>query len=210
MKIIFLGAPGSGKGTLSNILIERYGFEHVSTGDLFRKTINDNGPFHHELKSIMMSGGLVDDELTNQIVKNKILELTNQNKSFILDGYPRNLIQAKFLSKIIKVDYVLNVTVDKEILIKRITGRRICPTCKNIYNIYYKKPIHQGICDIDGALLIQRNDDDKTIATKRLEVFESQNSKLIEFYKKQNNIHDIINNDLNVAIKQIKDICQLK
>ena len=210
MKIIFLGAPGSGKGSLSNVLINQYGFKHISTGDLFRKTISTNGPYANELKSILMSGQLVEDDLTNNIVKNEILELCKKDSDFILDGYPRNLNQAQFLSKIIKIDHVINVKVDDEELIKRITGRRTCPICKAIYNVYYKKPKMEGICDNDGVLLIQRNDDEKSIAQKRLEVFKKQNKPLLDYYKKQNILSNVENINFDKAVSQLKKICNLK
>lgn len=210
MKIIFLGAPGSGKGSLSNVLIKQYGFKHISTGDLFRKTIATNGQYANELKTVLMSGQLVEDDLTNNIVKNEILELCKSDSDFILDGYPRNLNQAEFLSRIIKIDHVINVEVDDDEIIKRITGRRTCPVCKAIYNVYYKKPQMEGICDFDGALLIQRNDDEKSIAQKRLEIFKRENKPLIEYYKKQNILSDIENKDFDKAVAQLKKICNLK
>lgn len=206
MVILLLGAPGAGKGSISNILKDKYNFIHISTGEIFRKAINANTDFARKLKSIMLSGGLIDDDTTNEVVKNELMELSNKNLNIVLDGYPRNIHQANFLSKIIKVDYVFDILVDEQEIMKRITGRRTCPVCKSIYNIYYHKPQKEGVCDFDGSLLVQRNDDKEDVVIERFKTYLALNAPLVEYYKQQKIYYPIVNEDLNKAISEIKKI----
>lgn len=206
MVILLLGAPGAGKGSISNILKDKYNFIHISTGEIFRKAINANTDFARKLKSIMLSGGLIDDDTTNEVVKNELMELSNKNLNIVLDGYPRNIHQANFLSKIVKVDYVFDILVDEQEIMKRITGRRTCPVCKSIYNIYYHKPLKEGVCDFDGSLLVQRNDDKEDVVIERFKTYLALNAPLVEYYKQQKIYYPIVNEDLNKAISEIKKI----
>ncbi len=208
IKIILLGAPGSGKGSISNVLKEEHNFVHLSTGDIFRKQLNTDSKYRDELKIIMMSGQLVSDELTNNIIKDEILELCRKKCNIILDGYPRNINQAKFLFELIEVDYAFNITVDRDILVKRIFGRLTCPTCKAIYNNFFKKPKVEGICDFDGSLLVQRSDDNAETAEKRIEIFEQENKKIVEFYENLGILVNIENTNLSEAVSQIIDACK--
>jgi len=198
MKIILLGAPGSGKGTISNELMQKEHYEHVSTGDLFRKVIDSNSPIADQLKTILTSGQLVSDDITNAIVRDELLKLSHENKDFVLDGYPRTIDQAKFLASIVKIDAVILVNIDQELAIKRISGRRLCKTCGAIYNIYFKKPLHENVCDLDGSYLYQRKDDDQAIALKRFEVYFQQTQPLIDFYRNQGILHEIDANNTNI------------
>lgn len=206
MIILLLGAPGAGKGSISNILKEKYHFFHISTGEIFRKVINASTDVAKKLKSIMLSGGLIDDDTTNEIVKNELMELSNKNLNIVLDGYPRNINQANFLSKIVKVDYVFDILVDEQEIMKRITGRRTCPVCKSIYNIYYHKPQKEGVCDYDGSLLVQRNDDKEDVVVERFKTYLALNTPLVEYYKQQKIYYPIVNENLDKAIGEIKKI----
>lgn len=181
-RIIFLGAPGCGKGTLSNYLVKNHGFKHISTGDLFRKTIAENGPNAEVLKDILTKGALVPDEVTNQVIRYELLKLSNDNVGFILDGYPRTLNQAQFLSSIIKIDMAVLLEVPQELLLKRIIGRRICKKCGRIYNIYFDPPKQEGICDHDQSLLVQRKDDDATTANSRIKLYQELIDPILKFY----------------------------
>lgn len=210
MIIILLGAPGSGKGSISNYLKEKHGFIHISTGDLFRKTVAQDTPLANQLKQIMLSGKLVDDDMTNEVVRQEILKINNPQANIIFDGYPRNVNQLEYLNKLLKVDYAIDVKVDKEEIVKRITGRRVCPVCKEIYNIYYKKPKVENTCDKDGSLLVQRNDDQESVVIERYKTYMSLNAPLIDACKKLNILHEIQNDKLDNAIKQLKDICNLQ
>lgn len=206
MIILLLGAPGAGKGSISNILKDKYHFVHISTGEIFRKAINANTDFAKKLKNIMLSGALIDDDTTNEVVKNELMSLADKNLNIILDGYPRNINQAHFLSKIVKIDYVFDILVDEQEIMKRITGRRTCPVCKSIYNIYYHKPQKEGICDFDGSLLVQRNDDKEDVVVERFKNYLVLNAPLVEHYKKQKIYYPIVNENLDKAISEIKKV----
>jgi len=209
MIMILLGAPGSGKGSISNILKEKYGFKHISTGDLFRKTIASDTPLARELKAIMLSGKLVDDNMTNEVVRQELMKINNKDENIIFDGYPRNLVQLNYLNNLVKVDFAIDVQVPEEEIMKRITGRRTCPVCKEIYNIYFKKPKVENICDHDGALLVQRNDDQESVVVNRLQAYHELNQPLVDRCKELGIYHAIDNQDLNVAVDKVRKICNL-
>ncbi|MDR2369722.1 MAG: nucleoside monophosphate kinase [Mycoplasmataceae bacterium] len=198
--IILLGAPGSGKGTLAKYLIEQYKFKHLSTGDMFRKVIADNTPLGQQLKNIVATGALVSDDVTNAVVKEQLLNLVNNKISFILDGYPRTPVQAQFLDNIIKPNLILLIDVEKELAIKRIIGRRLCPKCGAIYNIYFKKPKMDSICDYDGEFLIQRKDDNHDTISNRFDLYQEVTSGLIEYYHGSGNLYRIDANNGIAAI----------
>lgn len=210
MIVILLGAPGSGKGSISSYLKEKNGFIHISTGNLFRKTIQEDTPLAHKLKDIMMSGKLVEDNITNEVIKQEILKINNPQANIIFDGYPRNVAQLEYLNKLVKIDYAIDVQVDKDEIIKRISGRRECPVCKEIYNIYYKKPKVENKCDKDGAKLIHRSDDQESVVEKRFQTYMELNQPLINACKELNILHTVKNDQLENAIKQVKDICNLR
>lgn len=210
MIMILLGAPGSGKGSISNILKDKYGFIHISTGDLFRKTIAQDTPIANQLKQVMLSGSLVDDELTNEVVRQEIMRINNKDANIIFDGYPRNVNQLEYLNSLVKIDYAIDVQVSEAEIMKRITGRRVCPVCKEIYNIYYKKPKVENICDNDGSLLMQRNDDQESVVVNRYKTYLSLNAPLVAKCKEMNIYHPIENLNLDDAVNKIKEICNLK
>ncbi len=210
MIMILLGAPGSGKGSISNILKDKYGFIHISTGDLFRKTIAQDTPIANQLKQVMLSGTLVDDELTNEVVRQEIMRINNKDANIIFDGYPRNVNQLEYLNSLVKIDYAIDVQVSEAEIMKRITGRRVCPVCKEIYNIYYKKPKVENICDNDGSLLMQRNDDQESVVVNRYKTYLSLNAPLVAKCKEMNIYHPIENLNLDDAVNKIKEICNLK
>lgn len=195
-KIILLGAPGSGKGTLSEYLVLKYKFVHLSTGDLFRKNMDQNDSIADELRKYVPKGELVPDDLTNRVIKREILELNSQKKSLILDGYPRTLDQANFLNNIATIDASIYLNVDLDIIIKRLTGRRTCSVCKKIYNInsFETSPKVKGICDLDNGLLMQRKDDEESVISQRMQVYKKTTFPLIEFYKKSNKLYEINGN----------------
>ncbi len=178
MKIILLGAPGSGKGTLAKQITRDFGLPQISTGDLFRAIVKEDSALAREVKSIMASGALVPDELTIEIVKNRI----NQNdcqKGFILDGFPRTVNQAKALENITEIDMAILVDLDFETIIDRLSSRLTCPACGEIYNAH---TYNQQSCQKCNATLIQRDDDKPETIKNRLEVYEKNTSPLINFY----------------------------
>ena len=178
MKIILLGAPGSGKGTLAKKITQDFDIPQISTGDLFRECVKDGSEFGKKVQAIMASGNLVPDEVTIQLVKNRIAKDDCQ-KGFILDGFPRNIVQAEALDKITHIDGIILLDVENQTVIERLSTRRTCPSCKEIYNIRTYNKRECGKC---GATLIQRDDDKLEAIKHRLEVYETTTSPLINFY----------------------------
>lgn len=198
MLIILLGAPGSGKGTLSAKLKDELGYIHLSTGDLFRKIMKTTSPLANKINAIIQSGQLVSDDLTNELVKQELEKVQQQN--VVLDGYPRTVDQAKFLDGIAKVDKAVLIDIDNQLIIKRITGRRMCPKCNSIYNIYFNPPKVENHCDYDNELLVQRKDDNEQSIVERLAVYNKQTKPLIDYY---NDRHILVKYDGNNGIDQI-------
>ncbi len=188
MKIVLIGPPGSGKGTISFALVKDASIVHISTGNLFRKTAKSTGSLSEQLRMIMGSGQLVPDDLTNEIAKNEIIDTTSKNLSFVLDGYPRTVEQASFLDTVCDIDKVFYLDVNHDILVKRIIGRRTCPKCGRIYNIYFHPPKNNEICDDDQTILSQRKDDNFETVENRMQVYQTQTTPLVEFYEKQNKL----------------------
>ena len=179
--VLLLGAPGVGKGTQAQLLVTKYGIPQISTGDLLRGNIARGTELGLKAKEIMSAGLLVDDETVNQMVLHRLQE-KDTHRGYILDGYPRTLDQAKFLDHTI-VDPIflprlpviaISIVVAYDQLLKRITGRRICPVCKHIYNICANPPNVAGVCDLDGASLTQRGDDTEPVFVERMKTFDAQ------------------------------------
>ena len=184
MKLILLGAPGAGKGTQAKWISKEYGLPHISTGDILRQNVKEGTELGKEAKKYMDAGKLVPDELIIGMVKDRLAQDDCRN-GFILDGFPRTIKQAEELEKITDIDAVLNIYVPFEKLIERITGRRSCPKCGAVYHIKYNPPKKEGICDVCGTPLIQRDDDKEETVKKRLETYEEQTAPLIDYYKKK-------------------------
>lgn len=189
MRIVLLGAPGAGKGTQADVLTDKYGIPHISTGDMFRKNIKKSTDLGIKAKDYMDKGMLVPDEITIGIVKERLKE-DDCKKGFILDGFPRTIPQAEYLDKAlaelkIELDYALNIYVEDEKLIKRLSGRRVCQKCGKSYHIIYNPPIKQGVCDVCGSKVIHRDDDSEDTVLNRLKTYHSQTEPLIKFYEKK-------------------------
>lgn len=190
MIMIMLGAQGTGKGTVAGLISEKIGIPQISTGDIFRKNINERTPLGIEADKYISKGNLVPDEITVPMVE-KVLESEETKDGAILDGFPRTLEQAEKLDEILeklnkKVDLVINLTTPKEELIDRMLTRRVCTNqeCKATYNIKLHPPVKEGICDKCGSPLKQRDDDsDPNAIKRRLEIYEEKTSSLVEFYK---------------------------
>jgi adenylate kinase len=187
MRIVLLGAPGSGKGTQSGLLIKAYGIPHISTGDLLREAVAKRTDLGLRAKSAMDAGKLVEDATVLGMIRER-LSRPDAIKGFILDGFPRNLAQAEALEKMLAelgtpLDSVVLLNLDLGVLFKRLTGRRICETCGRVFNIY-AAPGTPLYCDHCGAAarLIQRPDDQEDVIAKRLEVYEAQTKPLIKYY----------------------------
>ncbi len=202
MIIVLMGAPGSGKGTVSSFLSNKHNFIHISTGDLIRNEIKNGGDFARKINEITLEGKLVPDEIINEILKKNILERIKENKNIVLDGYPRNAEQAKFLESIANVDYVININVDLDIITKRIVGRRTCSKCNKIYNIYFNKPKNDNICDNDGTILSQRVDDNEETIKNRISVYKKNAIDLEKYYKEKGIFYEI---DGNCGSEQVEN-----
>lgn len=188
MKIVLLGAPGAGKGTQAVRLAERYKVPHISTGDIFRKNIKERTPIGVEAKSYIDKGQLVPDEVTIRIVKDRLQEKDCEN-GYLLDGFPRNVFQAKALDDFSEVDKVVNIDVPLHKLMRRITGRRVCGKCGESYHIdYLDGKTECGKC---GGNLTQRADDNEDTVKSRLDVYVGQTAPLTEYYKERGVLVDV-------------------
>lgn len=195
MRLVLLGAPGAGKGTQAKKLIEKYGNPQISTGDILRKAVSDGTSLGKEAKSYMDKGELVPDKVVIGLIEERLGQ-NDTKKGYILDGFPRNTAQAETLDRMLNdlgmpLDLALSVDVPKEDLLKRLTGRRTCNNCQQMYNVYYSPPKKNGICDKCGSELFQRDDDKEETIRKRLDVYESQTSPLIDYYKKKGMLKSI-------------------
>ncbi|ELF8856304.1 adenylate kinase [Listeria monocytogenes] len=195
MKLVLMGLPGAGKGTQAEQIVEKYNIPHISTGDMFRAAMKNNTELGRKAKSFMDNGDLVPDEVTNGIVRERLSE-DDAKDGFLLDGFPRTVEQAQELENILsdlgtELDAVINIDVEKDVLIKRLTGRWICRTCGKTYHEIYNPPKVPGKCDLDGGELYQRDDDKKETVEKRLNVNMKQTKPLLDFYSEKGKLHNI-------------------
>ncbi|MGD0817298.1 MAG: adenylate kinase [Methanomassiliicoccales archaeon] len=179
LKIVLLGPPGSGKGTQTERLCAELNFTKISTGDLLREAVKQGSPLGLKAKSFMESGGLVPDLLVGDLIKEKLTGLTG---GVILDGFPRTVEQAKMLDQIITVDMAIDLEVDEELLVKRLTERRVCKACNAVYHLEFNPPKVAGKCDKCGSDLIQRNDDSEKVVRERLRVYKEKTLPLTRYY----------------------------
>jgi adenylate kinase len=196
MNLIFLGPPGAGKGTHAKVVCEKYGVLQLAAGDILRKNVKEGTSLGLQAKAVMERGGLVSDELVNNMMFAEILALKN-SKGFILDGYPRTIVQAEALKKFfakekIAVTAVINFMAPEEVLVDRLSGRRGCPKCGKIYHVRNMPPKKEGICDLDGEKLTIRKDDEPETIRHRLKVYHESTKPLVEFYRKTGLLHDVL------------------
>jgi len=182
--LVFLGPPGAGKGTQAKLLSQRMGFLHLSTGDLLREAVKNQTPLGKKAKEYMDKGELVPDELIVQLIE----ETMPKDGNVILDGFPRTVNQALALEEMLKgkgekISKVLFFDVPDEVIIDRLSGRRVCSKCGAVYHVKYNPPKVEGVCDLCGGSLMQRDDDKEEVVKKRLEVYRKQTQPLIEFYQ---------------------------
>lgn len=187
MNLVFLGAPGAGKGTLAFEVSKLYSIPHIATGDIFRKAVKDETELGLKVKSIMASGALVSDEITIALVQERLQQADCKN-GFILDGFPRTIIQAEALDKIVQIDKAVNLEVSDEAVIKRLSSRRTCSKCGKVFNLITMKPKKENTCDFCSNPLITREDDKTESIQKRLKAYHGQTAPVINFYEKQNKI----------------------
>ncbi len=188
---IFLGPPGAGKGTMAALLAEKYGFAHISTGDILRAELKAGTELGRKAKSFIDQGQLVPDEVVAAIVSGRLAAPDVRNHGFILDGYPRTVVQAELLDAALAdnglaLDAAVLFNVGRELLLKRLTGRRICRECGAVYHVLFNPPKTEGVCDKCGGPLYQRSDDQADTVEERLKVYETQTAPLIAFYRNRN------------------------
>jgi adenylate kinase len=192
--IVIIGAPGAGKGTQSRLLSEKYGYPQISTGDILREMARDATTLGQKVKETMAAGRLVSDEILAEVIRARTSQSDCAN-GFILDGYPRTLNQANQLEELAskqgKQIRLARIVVSEDVLFKRMTGRRACPICGEIYNIYFRPPKVDEICDLDGAALTQRIDDNPESVSKRFEEYKRSTAPLIDYYRQSGRLIEI-------------------
>jgi adenylate kinase len=192
--LVMLGAPGAGKGTQARGIAECFGIPHISTGDILREAVTKATPLGLAAQKEMEAGRLVPDEVVCGLVKER-LQQPDARSGFILDGFPRTLGQARYLDRLLQSGgqadpFIFNLRVDQELLVKRLTGRRTCPVCGQIYNVYFNPPRKEGRCDRECARLIRRSDDNEQAIRERFVAYENETKPLIEYYGRRNLLHD--------------------
>jgi adenylate kinase len=195
MRLIFLGAPGVGKGTQADLIAAKFGRPKISTGDILREAVRNKTPMGVQAKACMDQGQLVPDSVVIGIVKDKLAEPVCA-KGFLLDGFPRTVPQAEELDAILKarglqLDRVINVSVPREDIVRRLTGRRSCPKCQAVFHVEFAPPTRAGFCDRCGGELMQRSDDKLETVENRLAVYEAQTAPLIAYYRQRGLLSDI-------------------
>lgn len=195
MRIILLGPPGAGKGTQAAGIVEKHNIPHISTGDIFRKNIKEGTELGKKAKGYIDQGLLVPDELTVGLVTDRIAQ-SDCEKGFMLDGFPRNVAQAQHLDEYLKevgisLDKVVNIEVDKDILVGRAVGRRICKSCGATYHVEFNPPKVDGVCDVCGGELYQRADDNEETVSKRIQVYLDETKPLVNYYSEEGIIANI-------------------
>jgi adenylate kinase len=200
--VILMGAPGAGKGTQAKVIVDEYGIPQVSTGDLLRDHVSRGTELGKQAKVIMDSGNLVSDELVCGMVAER-LGRPDCSRGFILDGFPRTVGQAQWLDNWLATQLfektglkkstpvVINIAVGYNLLLKRLTGRRSCPTCGRIYNVHFSPPRVAGLCDVDGTKLITRRDDCEEVISERLKAYERDTLPLIEYYRAKGQLVEV-------------------
>ncbi|NNU90981.1 adenylate kinase [Anoxybacillus sp. CHMUD] len=211
MNLVLMGLPGAGKGTQAEKIVEKYKIPHISTGDMFRAAIKEGTELGLQAKSYMDRGDLVPDEVTIGIVRERLSKDDCQN-GFLLDGFPRTVAQAEALETLLQqlnrsIDYVINIEVDKSILMERLTGRRICKECGATYHLVFNPPTQAGVCDKCGGELYQRADDNEATVANRLEVNMKQAQPLLDFYEAKGYLRNI--NGQQHIDQVFADICEL-
>ncbi|NPB04650.1 MAG: adenylate kinase [Thermotogae bacterium] len=191
-RIVFLGPPGAGKGTQASLLAKKYGIKKISTGDILREAVRNGTELGRKAKRYMDAGELVPDGIIIGLIEEQIAG----HESFILDGFPRTLVQAKALDELLNkqgkpLTHVIFVSVPDEEIVRRLTARRVCPKCGAVYNLVYNPPKSDEICDVCGTPLIQRSDDREDVIRNRLRVFKESTAPLVDYYRKRGIYHEV-------------------
>ena len=192
MRVILLGSPGSGKGTQGDLIEQKYGFPKISTGDLLREAVQENTPLGKRAEAAMNRGDLVSDEIVMEMVEAR-LSREDCQKGYTLDGFPRNINQARLLEGIAgqQDEVVLDIRISEKKVIERLSSRRICSRCGNIYNLALNAPSQPNVCDACHAELVQRRDDQPEVIQERLRIYHQETEPLIAYYQKKANYHPV-------------------
>ncbi|MDD5044617.1 MAG: adenylate kinase [Candidatus Omnitrophica bacterium] len=213
MKIVLLGPPGAGKGTQAKDLSKRLALSHISTGDILREEVKNNTALGREAKAYMDKGELVPDKLVISMLQSRLTS-KSANNGFILDGFPRNLPQAKALDEMLKaagidIDNVFYLEASEPVIVQRLSGRRVCTKCGAIFHVQNMPPKTENICDKCGAKLYQRSDDHEETIKNRLHVYLKETAALIDYYKKQDKLHYVdADREADFVIKDILKIAK--
>lgn len=211
MNIIFMGPPGAGKGTQADGIVSAFGVPHISTGDAFRLAKQQGTPLGLKAKEYMDQGLLVPDEITIGIVRDR-LQVSDCEQGFLLDGFPRTIAQAEALDGILrdmnrKLDYVINLKVDRSLLLARLTGRRVCRNCSASYHVLFNPPAIEGVCDKCGGELYQRADDTEEKVGTRLDEYMNKTTPLLDYYRNQGTLREVDGEqDIDVVANEIGSI----
>ena len=212
MRIVLLGAPGSGKGTQCKSIVEQYGLLHLSSGDILRKERAEETDLGKKAQGYMDSGALVPDDIIIKMMTKAIHKAPKEG--FVLDGFPRTVNQARELDKSMadagkEIDFVVNLEVDDRIIESRITGRRSCPKCGEVYHVENMKPKNDNVCDNDGTELVQRPDDTPEVVENRLKNYHQQTEPLVDYYKNSGTVYDVrADRDPDVVKNDIFDLLE--
>jgi adenylate kinase len=201
--IVIIGAPGAGKGTQSRLLSEKYGYPQISTGDILREMARADTPLGRKIKETMASGQLVSDEILAEVIQTRTSQPDCSN-GYILDGYPRTLDQARLLEELALKQgmqiRLARIIVSEDVLFKRLTGRRACPICGELYNIYFRPPKVDDVCDLDGASLTRRTDDQPEAVGRRFEEYKRSTAPLIDYYRQSGRLIEL---DGELAVNEV-------
>jgi len=184
MKAIIFGPPGSGKGTYASRLQRKLGVDVIAMGDIFREIMKEDTPLGKKVKGFVEKGQLVPDDVVIEVLKQRLTKVSS-SKGFILDGFPRTIDQAKALEKVAQIGAVILLAVPDWIIIERLSTRRICKNCGEVYNVRYLKPKVEGVCDKCGGQLYQRSDDTAEVIKDRIKVYEKQTQPILQYYKEK-------------------------
>jgi adenylate kinase len=212
MKLILLGPPGAGKGTIAKALMQIDGSVQISTGDILRAAIAEGTEMGRQVEASMAAGNLVTDDLIMGIMERR-LQQEDCQKGYLLDGFPRTIPQAKALKKLLaklgeKLDCALELDVAREVIIDRLTTRRTCTNCGEIYNIKSKPPRVEGVCDVCGSDIVQRDDETEEAIENRLQIYNEQTAPLVEFYRNEGLLVSVPTSDLDAVTAAIKERIQ--
>lgn len=199
MRVVLLGPPGAGKGSLAGVLKEKYHLAHISTGDMLREEIKKGTTLGLEIKNLITKGVLVSDELVTKLVEQRLSQDTGLKNGYMLDGFPRTVKQAQDLDAILTkakapLDFALDMEANFDVLLKRLTGRRVCRKCGALFHMTNKPPLKAGVCDLCGGELYQRTDDNEVTIKERMKVYMESTQPIIEYYAKQQKLKSLDGN----------------